>query len=381
MKRTLYLSLGLAALALLGTLWFLSNFVQVETQVWVGPSAAARSNPYLAAMRFAQRLGFQARLEEEPARLQAAPSGRTIVLPARRAWLGEARAQAWLRAIESGGHLIVEAEPARSRDPLLDRLGIARRDTEPAPASRFEAEWPGSQAPLRIATAGNQVLELGRAPADIVVADARGVRLASMRHGAGRVTAMTGLQRFDNRHIGADDHAELLRRLLALGPAGEVLVVRVAEAPPLWDWLLAHALPLLIAGTLMIALGLWRTLPRFGPVMAAPEPARRELLEHLRAAGRFAWKHAGRASLLAAAREQVERHIAQAAPRLAHLPAQRRYAELAAQLGSDAGTLAHAFQATARNAREMVQITATLASIHAGLRGVRARTVRARQRR
>jgi hypothetical protein len=380
MKRTVYISAAVAVLAALGVAWFLDNFERVETQVWVGPSAAARSNPYLAAMRFLERLGLAARLEEQPARLQAAPTRTTVILPAARPWLGEARAQEWLRAVENGGHLIVEPEPVRSRDPLLDALSIARRNVKPA-AGTFDVEWPGAQPHLQIAVAGSQVLELGRAPADLVVADAHGVRLASMRRGAGRVSVMTGLQRFDNGHIGSHDHAELLRRLAALEPAGEVLIVRAAGAPPLWDWLVAHALPVLIAGSILIVLGLWRTLPRFGPVVPAAAPPRRQLLEHLRAAGRFAWKHGSRGSLLGSAREQVERHIALAAPRLAHLPPQRRYGELAAQLESDAGTLAYAFQATPRNAREMVQITATLASIHAGLRGARARTVRARKRR
>ncbi len=380
MKRTVYLAAAVAALAALGALWFLDNFERVEAQVWVGPSAAARSNPYLAALRFVERLGFTARLEEQPARLQAVPSRTTFIVPAARPWLGEARAQEWLRAVENGGHLIVEPEPAGNRDPLLDALRIARRSVKPA-AGIFEVKWPGRQARLQIAVAGSQVLELGRAPADIIVADAHGVRLASMRRGAGRISVMTGLQRFDNRHIGSHDHAELLRRLLALEPAGEVLIVRAAGAPPLWDWLVAHALPVLVAGSILLVLGLWRTLPRFGPVVPAAAPPRRQLLEHLRAAGRFAWKHGTRGRLLAAAREQVERHIALAAPRLVHLPPQRRYGELAAQLGNDPGTLAHAFQATPRNAREMVQITATLASIHAGLRGARARTVRARKRR
>jgi hypothetical protein len=75
--------------------------------------------------------------------------------------------------------------------------------------------------------------------------------------------------------------------------------------------------------------------------------------------------------LLSAAREQLERHIALAAPRLAHLPPPQRYVELSAQLGTHAETVAAAFQATPRNTRELVHITATLASIHAELRGAR----------
>ena len=114
-------------------------------------------------------------------------------------------------------------------------------------------------------------------------------------------------------------------------------------------------------------------LPRFGPVLPAPELGRPELLEHLRAAGRFRWSRGARSELLAAAREQLERHVATAAPRLAHLTLQERYAELSAQLNIDARAVQSALAAAPRNARDLVQITAALATIHAGLRGVRRR--------
>jgi hypothetical protein len=136
----------------------------------------------------------------------------------------------------------------------------------------------------------------------------------------------------------------------------------------------------MIAAAILLALALWRILPRFGPILPRPEPARRQLLEHLRAAGRFRWSRGAREQLLTAAREQLERHIAIAAPRLAHLPPSRRYSELSAQLGTDPETVAGAFQSVPRNVRELVHITATLASIHAGLRGARQRSRPQRKR-
>ena len=380
MKRWIYGSLAAATLAALGTVWFLDKFERVETQVWVGPSAAARANPYLAAMRFAERLGLRARVEEQPARLQSLPARTAVVLPAARAWLSAARAQTLLRDAEQGAHLIVEPEPARSRDPLLDALGIARRTVKPATGT-LRLAWPDDARGMQVEAGGTQALDLARVQADIALADAQGVRFASLRHGAGRISVLTGLHRLDNGHIGRHDHAELLRRLLALERSESLLVVRAAAAPPLWEWLTEHARGVMIAAAALIALALWRVLPRFGRLLPEPHPARRELLEHLRAAGRFRWQHGTRARLLAPARELVERHIAQAAPRLAHLPRERRYAELASQLGADAGAIAHACQATPRTAREMVQMTATLASIHAGLRGLRPRATRARKRR
>ncbi|MGH8666536.1 MAG: DUF4350 domain-containing protein [Burkholderiales bacterium] len=371
MKRPVLAILGVAALAALGWWWFVTHYEQVEIKVPVGASAASRANPYLAAMRFAERLGWKANLEEQPARMVEMPVRTSILLPAGRAWLTPTRAQALLHAAENGAHLIVEPEPERQRDPLLEALEVGRRTVQPN-RGHFDARFPGAEAPLRLGSVGNQVIDPGRAHVDIAIADARGPRIVSLRRGSGRVTVMTGMQRFDNRHIGSHDHAELLRRVLALAPADRLLVVR-AGGPPLWSWLVEHGSQVMIAAAMLLALALWRIAPRFGPIAPSPEPARRQLLEHLRAAGRFRWSRGARQELLSAAREQLERHIALAAPRLAHLPPSQRYVELSAQLGTDAETVAGAFQAAPRNARELVHIAATLASIHAGLRGARPR--------
>ena len=378
MKRPVLVILGVAALAALGWLWFVTNYEQVEIEIPVGASAAARANPYLAAMRFAERLGWKASLEQQPARTRQAPERTSILLPAGRAWLTPARAQELLRDAERGAHLIVEPEPERQRDPLLESLGVGRRTIKPT-GGHFDAEFPGAEAPLRLGARGNQIIDPGRNPVDITIADAQGPRLVSMRRGSGRITVMASLRRFDNWHIGSDDHAELLRRVLALEPADRLLVVRAGETP-LWGWLIEHALEVMIAAAILLALALWRILPRFGPILPSPEPARRQLLEHLRAAGRFRWSRGAREELLTAAREQLERHIAFAAPRLAHLPPSRRYSELSAQLGTDPERVAGAFQAVPRNVRELVHITATLASIHAGLRGARQRSRPQRKR-
>jgi hypothetical protein len=377
-KRPLLSIFGVAALAALGWWWFITHYEQVEIKVPRGASAAARANPYLAAMRFAERLGWQASLEEQPARMPRTPGRTSVLLPAGRAWLTPARAQDLLQAAERGAHLIVEPEPERQRDPLLDALEIGTRAATPT-RGHFDAEFPGADARLRLDPLGNQVIEPGRAAVDISIADAQGPRIVSLRRGNGRVTVVTGMRRFDNRHIGNQDHAELLRRVLALTPSDRVLVVR-AGGPPLWPWLVEHASHVMIAAAMLLALALWRIGPRFGPIAPNPENERRQLLEHLRAAGRFRWSRGARQELLSAAREQLQRHIALAAPQLAHLPPPQRYLEISAQLGTDAETVARAFQAAPRNARDLVQITTTLASIHAGLRGARPRSRPRRKR-
>lgn len=356
----------LAALLAIAGAWFVSTHEEVETRQWVGPSSAARANPYLAAMRFAERLGMTASIAYGAARLDSMTSRGVVLLPAGRSGLSASRARMLDRWIQSGGHAIVEPEPHGEIDPVLDQYGIKREESARLPkVSTIEIEVPGAAKPLVAARLYSPVIRFERGSPDIAPPDKAGAWLGSLPIGAGRLTVVSGMERFKNRSIGSHDHAELLRRVLAFQPsARELLIVRLPSESPLWGWLRDHALPTLTAAVILLTLWLARTLPRFGPVQPEPPLQRRQLREHILATGRFRWTQGGRAGLLEAAREVCQRHVANAHPRLAQLPPERRWPELAARTGLDAAAIAAAFGGQARNAREFVHIVRTLASIH-----------------
>jgi hypothetical protein len=58
----------------------------------------------------------------------------------------------------------------------------------------------------------------------------------------------------------------------------------------------------------------WRIAPRFGPLAPDPPPARRRLLDHLRASGRYLWASGLRERLVSAAREAALRRMAGVQP-------------------------------------------------------------------
>jgi hypothetical protein len=363
--------IGVAVVLLvLAGAWFLSSYEQVATKVWVGPTAAARANPYLAAMRFAERLGMTATLVTGNRRLGEMPARAAALLPDRPAGLAPEQVRALDRWMRSGGHVIVEAAPVGQADALLDRYGIARaapgRD---AKATKQQLLLPGADAPIVVSRAPAPLLRFRRDAADIVAADDSGTSLASLPIGAGRLTIVAGLpNRFQNRTIGQDDNAELLRSILGFAPAArELIVLRVPQALPIWGWLAEHALPTFAAVGTLILLGLLRTLPRFGPLMPDPSPIRRPLREHILAAGRFRWTHGGRDGLIAAARDVAQRQIVLMHPRIARMPPPARWQELAKRIGLDAGAITHAFESDARSAREFVHAIDALASIHANI--------------
>ena len=382
MKRPA-LAAVLAAVAVgLGALWFFDNFEQVERQVWVGPSGAARANPYLAATRFLERMGYAVATIERPSDLDGPPAGGTLILLARRAALTPARAQSLLRWVADGGHLVIEPEPRRTRDFMLEALGVTRGDASNVkPAQTMTVEVPALDHALKVTPTLLDTLKIeGRKP-DWTAADAGGVRLLSLRHGSGRVSVITGFTRFTNRAIAQHDNAELLWRIVRFLPANQsVLLFRPPRAAPFLAWLYDAGLAIAVSMLLVLLLWLWHVMPRFGPVLPAPEPERRQLLEHIRATGRFRWAQGGRESLLDAAREICHGRLARLRPRVALLPIEERCRELSAEVGIGADEIAYAFQGAPRAAREFVHTVATLASIHAALSRV-ARVPRLRKKR
>lgn len=382
MKRWTLPALG-ALVAVLATIWFFENFERVDGEVWVGPSGAARRDPFLAATRFLERMGYAVAAIDRPRDLDAPPQGAAMILFARRAVVTPERAQALLRWAAAGGHLVIEPEPQRSRDVMLDALRITRTQSgKKKPPPTLGVELPGLERTLQVTPTLQDTLQTGADPPDWVVADAGGVRLASFRRGAGRISVVTGFNRFSNRTIGAHDNAELLLRILELPPAHRsVVLVRPPHAAPVLAWLREHAVETGISALLLLAIWLWRVTPRFGPILPGAERERRQLLEHIRACGRFRWAQGARAALLDAAREICEGRIARLRPRLAVLPLDERCRELAADIGLGADEIAYAFRAVPRAAREFVHMVATLASIHAALsRAPREASLRKRRR-
>jgi hypothetical protein len=205
--------------------------------------------------------------------------------------------------VEDGGHLIVEAELLGVSDPLLELLGV-ERTTGAAPSKPVPIELPDGRR-LAVSIFGAMTLQgVGAKPA----------RYVSFAHGEGTVSALTGLQFARNPAIGNDDNAAFLWHLVSLTQPVELQVYLRPERLSLWAFLTRYAAPVLVAAAALLALWLWRVAPRFGPVRPDAPPARRRLLDHLRASGRFFWTQGLRGPLVLAARDAALRRITRAQP-------------------------------------------------------------------
>ncbi len=342
MKRRWRWLLALVACLLLlgsGLLRLLERVPYTESRP---PSAEAQRNPFLAAQRMLQQLDVEVVELRAIGSELAGDAGTVLVWPYNRGVLPGRTIDAAEHFVAGGGHLIVEAGWWHE-DALLERFGIARHDAEDFEDEDFDdqdfddedfegAGFEGEHAaddeawvddadapeyasddcacgPGHHPNDGHHrsgtllgAPEIGfylhshdwlssRSEPIGEIADAGRARLLHLQHGRGRVTAIVGLEPFNNQQLGMHDHAELLARLVNLGaPAQRVLFMRATPAG-FFDWLREYAWRVLAIGALFLLLVLWSAYPRFGPVAPDPAPQRRRLLDHLLASGRMLWNH------------------------------------------------------------------------------------------
>ncbi len=335
MNRPLVAWFVIAGLTAAGAIWFFSNYERVTVRQRVGPSGEARHNAYLAAERLLARMGVAARHVRTIPELKELPVNGTLILPDRRDALTPDARRALLDWVENGGHLIVEDEDARLPDPVLDALGVTRTAVTGAPRARsapIEAKLPHAERALKVEMHSRQTIEAPQAT--VRVAGAEATHLLHFERGRGRVTVLNDLEFLRNRSIGRLDHAEFLWQIVRFQPDTPALFV--FDHPrklSLVRWLAGNAWPLLAGAALALALWLWRIASRFGPVAPDPEPARRRLIDHLRASGRFQWSRGGGGALLEAAREAALRRVARAYPDFAALGRAEQRDRLAALFG------------------------------------------------
>jgi hypothetical protein len=351
----------------LGVAWFLATHDRAPAREWVGPSGEARLREFLAAQRFAERMGMEVAEVRSLPELEALPAQGVLVMPHRRQ-LPPGRIAELLRWVESGGHLIAEAEHPGLADPLLDQLGVKRSKAD-VMAKPLVVELPsGNRA--RAFLPATVKLETGEPDVRLRA----GSGLLSYARGRGQVTVAATLRFARNpshdekASIGAHDHAALLWGILSLTPARELRFYFRPERLSFWSFLREHAAPALAAGALLLVLWLWSIAPRFGPVAPDAPPGRRRLLDHLRASGRYFWVKGLRARLVAAARDAAVRRIARAQPDFVAASPAERAARVSALTGIPKDEAARFLGASGpMRGAEFIRLTQYAQRVHSAL--------------
>lgn len=358
-KTALFTSAILLVLAALGY-WLVQHLEKREIKIPTGLHGEAKTNPLLAAERYLKRMGLSVERLTDVDRILTAPAAQDVLIIASdRQTLGQERTRGLLEWVEHGGRMIVtvphykKVQPGAYagppvRDPLLKALGLVLghseedlvnhdaedtkveenldEDTDTSTDEDTEDEdietttnneiytevrLSATDKPLRVKFALDPILT-GAVDTDTVAAHAHGVALVSRELGKGRIIVVADLGVIRFRAIGDYDHALFLWRL-AQG-AGKVWLVTDNDMPPLWQWLWKQAPELVTASFIFLIFWFWSRGPRFGPLVVEPAPARRRILEHIEASGRFLWQHQKQERLLNTVRDELSATAARRHP-------------------------------------------------------------------
>lgn len=344
-----WLSTGSVLLLLAGVL-FIALFEPAREEVDAGYGTQARLNRYLAAERLFDSLGAQARTVRGAVELPGPKA--TVVLLGREPLPTNQDVDSLMAWVSSGGRLVVF--PAETEvDPLLEHFGVGVvPSSEPFAAGEGttgeargragqEASLPGFDGRFRLA--------LDRPPRLTGVEGAELV--AHFREGFGEVYVVADGRFLENGSIGDADHARLawglVRRPLAEGGYGPVILVARDVAPSLLALLLERFWPAAIAGILLLVAWLLFAGSRFGPVLPAPPTRRRRLLEHVEAAGAFLWDRERDDALVGSCRRAVLSRVERREPGWAKLPREGLVGRLAESAGLGPDQIDQALYGTA----------------------------------
>lgn len=327
-------ALVLAALVALGVVLWPKLFRKVTEEVPLPPTGEAAYNSLYALKMALRAHGEQVSTWPNVASAMRHLQARdTLLVYDRPEAMSQAQAQHLVDWVRGGGHLLMPGPPGSgSPGPLASAFGLR---VPKAPKADFDEEDADAVDP----DGGCERLSLdGRAASKenrgtwlcderfVPTLDGyqlgagdetKGYRFARRGFGDGMVTVVE-LSYLDNEGLRDPAARAMAYQVLApsLGRKSHLQLVYSADVPSLFRLLVDHAwmvlLPLLLA---LVAWLAWRG-QRFGPLQPVPEPRRRALLEHVRAAGEFAWKRQRASALHAAVLRLLQQRLQRRAPEI-----------------------------------------------------------------
>ncbi len=354
MRRVLLALLGLLMVAILG-LAFLArpSFQREPEEVTTGWSAAAMADDTLVLERWLARSGWGVRRAGgvlKPADLP--PGGLLILMRTGPGGLGEGEVDTLLTWVRAGGHLLVDGSAAPLNDArgtaaLFTRLGAELRalpEAERAQSRDHTDRFGEDDATYALQRSPQWRIQVDLEAWDLCMGTKTGQVLVRRPEGQGVVALASDLSFLYNDGFITLDHAAWLARILGDPKPGQVaLVGSLPVDPSLLGWLWERAWPFLLACGILLGAWLWAGLWRFGPWLPEAPTARRSLLEHLVASGRFLWRHGGGPeAMVAATRAAVLRRAARLHPAFPALPEAERWAYLAGRAGLPVSDIAEA---------------------------------------
>jgi hypothetical protein len=323
------LVVGVVVVMLLGALgYWLANNTHWEDVATPGrPKGAAVSNPFYAVQHLSESLGAKTEVRREIARMP--PNQGVIVLdmwdwdmiPERRQ-----RIEQW---VNNGGRLV--ANRAQLGYPSFQQWTGVKPLPEPKTAQRIRQVRSSDPKTLvcgnfhELLTAADNSAEqfdvYGFSRSGLTTArqdtwrlrDADGqAQVLRIPIGRGSVTLLDEFN-VSSQAVPCGDYALMYVAATQLRRGDSITFLTEANGGSLLGLIWQYGSPAVILSLVWIALWLWRSGVRFGPLAAPTESARRSLAEQIRGTGQFTLRFGGGAALYAATvralDEAANRHI------------------------------------------------------------------------
>jgi hypothetical protein len=342
----------------------------------------AARNPFYGAQRLVEQLGAKSSWDRF---LRDVPPNAAIVVSSWHWDLAAGRRSRMEQWVEAGGRLVLDRTIVGGEEEFERWSGITRskkeanekesedeeEDEAPIPAPRSECRVLHDATSGRGSTSRSFELCASDDGSHLVAArraawalkDQVGNQLLRVKIGNGSVTVINGVP-FQFRQFLEGDNASLLVAAVQLRRNDEVHFLSEEEHPSMLALMWYLGWPVVLLFLVLIALALWRSGVRFGPLIAEPDQARRSLAEQIRGTGLFVMRFGGGKALHAAAVRALNEAAGRRIGAYSRLSASERVEEIAKLTGTDAGTLGPAVNhGGARRPHELRQAVALIESV------------------
>ena len=330
------LIVGLAAVIFF--VWIAVNSYWVDEQIQGLPHGEAIINPYYAAEQLVRHLDAAA---SDAGIFDPLPPAGGVLLLSRSNWdFYRTRRPAIRSWVEAGGRLVTDRTLGESTD-FSAWSGITghvvsekeKAAAKPKSDGKSDSDADDDDQSENIISGRCQELSLwtGTTPSDptaiiwrlcgaqrnfhwttsrpvqLGLGTAVGLQLVRVAVGRGSVTAVNSYDPYDFTSLFDGDHARLLVIATQLHRGDTLRIMRgdARESLPAWLW--AIAAPLFVLLATAVALAMWRTMVRFGPLLPEQPPARRSLHAQVAGTARFLARNGGGQALWNALRRSLAR--------------------------------------------------------------------------
>ena len=362
MKRQHVINAAIALFVVAVIAWIAANTYWEQYDWQSGLQGEALTEPFYAAQRLAGELGARTRVRHE---LVAVPPPNAVIVVGTWSWnIIPERRERLERWVSDGGRLVA------SRDLLMDPgfsewTGVKRtkagKEAASSPLTPTVGETDKTNRRWKICNLVDiYYLTTSRKVSWRLNDTNTHAQIVRIPIGRGSVTIINS-EPFTQDTLTCGDNAHLFVAATQLRAGDDIEFLTASSGSSLLELIWKYGAPIVLLLAALIALWLWRSGVRFGPLMAEPDMARRSLAEQIRGTGKFTLRFGGGRALHAATSRALDETAAHQVPHYGRLSSEERIATLAPLTGLGSADLAAALDGSvARNPHELRKAIATL---------------------